>query len=127
MASDFIYTECMHWINQVQAFRKEAQMVKAELLKTGNYRNNFQEAKENISDFMDIIFSIHKDLDMTEELILTSLNNGRIYWAGQNNTYNLTKIDPIEINLFDRMKNNYNAIIELQRAVTLFLSAQVVA
>jgi len=120
MTIGYIYKECMYWVSQIQSIRNELERIKGELR---------LDAKEHAEAglkkrFMEDIALLSGSLDMTEIVLLTSLNNGTTYWAGNNHTYDAPRINPCENDLFDRMKNIYDTHIELHRSVIRFLSSQ---
>jgi hypothetical protein len=120
MTIGYIYKECMYWVSQIQSIRNELERIKAEL------RLNAKEhaAAGPKKGFMEDIALLSKNLDMTEVVLLASLNNGTTYWAGNNHTYDTPRITPCENDLFDRMKNIYDDHIELHRSLIRFLSSQ---
>jgi hypothetical protein len=120
MTIGYIYKECMYWVSQIQSIRNELERIKAEL------RLNAKEhaATGAKKGFMEDIALLSKNLDMTEVVLLASLNNGTTYWAGNNHTYDTPRITPCENDLFDRMKNIYDDHIELHRSLIRFLSSQ---
>ena len=120
MTVGYIYKECMYWVSQIQSIRNELERIKAEL------RSNAEEHAEGGQNrrFMEDIALLSRNLDMTEVVLLASLNNGTTYWPGNNHTYDTPRITPCENDLFDRMKNIYDAHIELHRSLTRFLSGE---
>jgi transcriptional antiterminator len=119
MTIGYIYKECMYWVSQIQSIRNELERIKEE------FRLNAEEhagagSKKRI---MEDIALLSTSLDATEVILLTSLNNGTTYWAGNNNTYDTPRIAPCENELLNRMKSIYDAHIELHRSLIRFLSA----
>ena len=120
MTIGYIYKECMYWVSQIQSIRNELERIKAGLK---------LDAKEHAEvgpkrRFMEDIDLLSRSLDATEFVLLASLNNGTTYWAGNNHTYDTPRTTPCENDLFDRMKNIYDAHIELHRSLTRYLSGQ---
>ena len=122
MTIGFIYKECMYWVSQIQSIRNEMERIKAELRDKAKSKNEAYSAYGFSGD----IASLSKNLDVTEAILLASLNNGTTYWAGNNQTYDTPKIAPCKNELFDRMRDIYDAHIELHRSVINFLSGQMV-
>lgn len=120
MTIGYIYKECMYWVSQIQSIRNELERIKAEL------RLHEEEHAESGSArrFMEDIDLLSRNLDAMEVVLLTSLNNGTTYWAGNNHTYDTPRITPCENELFDRMKGIYDAHIELHRSLIRFFSRQ---
>jgi hypothetical protein len=120
MTIGYIYKECMYWVSQIQSIRNELERIKAE------FRLGAKEHAETglKGKLREAIALLSKSLDMTEVVLLTSLNNGTTYWAGNNHTYDTPRITPCENDLFDRMKNIYNANIELHRSLISLLSGR---
>ena len=120
MTIGYIYKECMYWVSQIQSIRNELERIKAEL------RLGAKEHAETglKGKFTEDIALLSKSLDITEVVLLTSLNNGTTYWAGNNHTYDTPRITPCENDLFDRMKNIYNAHIDLHRSLISLLSGR---
>jgi hypothetical protein len=120
MTIGYIYKERMYWVSQIQSVRNELERIKAELrLDTGEHVETGPKNK-----FMEDIAVLSRSLDTTEFVLLASLNNGTTYWAGNNHIYDTPRTTPCENELFDRMKNIYDAHIELHRSLIRFLSGQ---
>ena len=120
MTIGYIYKERMYWVSQIQSVRNELERIKAELrLDMGEHVETGPKNK-----FMEDIAVLSRSLDTTEFVLLASLNNGTTYWAGNNHTYDTPRTTPCENDLFDRMKNIYDAHIELHRSLSRFLSGQ---
>ncbi|MDP4129121.1 MAG: hypothetical protein Q8918_12370 [Bacteroidota bacterium] len=120
MTIGYIYKERMYWVSQIQSVRNELERIKAELRL--NLGEDIETGPKN--KFMEDIAVLSRSLDTTEFVLLASLNNGTTYWAGNNHTYDTPRTTPCENDLFDRMKNIYDAHIELHRALARFLSGQ---
>jgi hypothetical protein len=110
----------MYWVSQIQSIRNELERIKTEL------RLHAEEHAESglKRRFMEDIALLSKNLDMTEAVLLASLNNGTTYWAGNNHTYDTPRITPCENDLFDRMKDIYDSHIELHRSLIRSLSGR---
>jgi|GEM_PF-1070926 len=120
MTIGYIYKECMYWVSQIQSIRNELERIKAELR-----LNSEEHADAGLKRrFIEDIAQLSRSLDTTEVMLLTSLNNGTTYWAGNNHTYDTPRITPCENDLFDRMKDIYDAHIELHRSLISFFSGQ---
>lgn len=116
--ASIFYKGRMHWLNEIQLFRKDLQRMKCEvnMLQVDIERN--KDAGVQIQLFKDSIQQIDVDLDYTEKSILFSLNNGKTYWVDTNgNTFHPSAAAKIENDLFDRMKNSYINLIELSRSI----------
>lgn len=111
----------MHWLSQIQSIRNEVERIKPEFRAWPLVQKESPKRKQSL---LEEAWQLDELLNATEALLLASLNNGTIYWAGRHQTYDTPKIDPRENELFDRMKNIYDTYIELLRSATVLLSAQ---
>jgi hypothetical protein len=123
MIEGFLYKESMHWVSQIQVIRNELKRVNAEL----KIVQPDQAGKEYRIRFMKEIWELGQTLDRAEAILLAGLNNGTIYWAGHNHTYDAPRVDPCKDEIFDLMKHIYNTYVELQRSITGFVSGQPVS
>ncbi|HVY74539.1 MAG TPA: hypothetical protein VG890_06900 [Puia sp.] len=121
MSNDFFYRRSMHWLSQIQSIRNEVERIKPEFRTWSLVQKDSPKRKQSL---LEEAWQLDELLNATEALLLASLNNGTIYWAGHHQTYDTPKIDPRENELFDRMKNIYDTYIELLRSATVLLSAQ---
>ena len=117
MSMEFIYKECLHWISQIQCIRNELDRVKTQLKESVN----LPEARKEKAILSESINGLSSNLDNAEAILLASLNNGTIYWAGHSQTYDTPKISPCENDIFDRMKIIYSEYVELQRSMVQFI------
>ena len=125
MLSDILYKECMNWLNEVQLFRKGLGHSK-EALDKMVVKKPLNSSSEEVKKFYTSICEVGTKLKATEEKILCSLNNGKMFWRGPYENLSSSDRHNNDGNeLFDLMKNNYNILIELQRSINRFLSAEV--
>lgn len=124
MLTNVLYKECMNWLNEVHLFRKGLNHSKDALnqMVAENPRNT---SSEEVKKFYTAIHEVGAGLKATEEKILCSLNNGKMFWRGPYENLSSSGHGDVDENeLFDLMKTNYNVLIELQRSINRFLSAE---
>lgn len=123
MLTNILYKECMNWLNEVQLFRRGLEQSKDALNQISSSSPEMKECEE-IKSYYASIREVGEGLKATEERILCSLNNGKMFWRGPyENLYSGETGRNDGNELFDLMKNNYNLLIELQRSINRFLSA----
>jgi len=120
MIIDVLYKESMYWISQFQTFRNESEMIKKSILHSGANIDLCDKAK--IDELLRCIVVFNERLDDTEEIILSSINNGTTYWPDRCKTCDFSKKAKSTDELFDRVKGNYNDFIEMQRSASYFLN-----
>lgn len=120
MITDPLYKESMYWISQFQTFRNESEMIKKSLLH-GDLIGSDLCDKAKIDQLLQSIVVFNEHLDDTEEMILSSINNGTTYWPGLYHACDFPKKAKSTDELFDRVKLNYNDFIELQRSASSLL------
>lgn len=119
-----LYKECMNWLNEVQLFRRGLEQSK-EALNQMVIEYGKSDDNDKINNFYQRIQEVGSGLRATEERILCSLNNGKMFWRGPYENISSSASRPNDGNeLFDLMKDNYNLLIELQRSINCFLSSK---
>ena len=120
MIVDVLYKESMYWISQFQTFRNESEMIKKSLLHSDLAGSDSWD-KAKIDELLQSIVVFNENLDDTEEIILSSINNGTTYWPGVYHSCDFPKKAKSTDELFDRVKFSYNDFLELQRSASFLL------
>lgn len=118
----YLYKEYLQWINQIQLFRRQLTDIKLEVLK--DQHSGLIKDNEKAKLILATVLEIGWELDNTDYLILTSLNNERLIWDGKYNNFNVFSNNngDQELCLFTRMERHFNTLLKLQKEVTVFLS-----
>ncbi len=123
MKSEILYKESLNWLHEVQLFRKGLSQLN-QALKESMAGADPPVTNEKICSLLGNIRDVNSNLSKTEERILESLNNGKMYWRGPNENLYCSSGEIKDNELLDLMKNNYNQLIELQRSINRFLNEQ---
>lgn len=118
------YKAYLQWINQVQVLRTELMDIKFEVFNSVKNLKLLNQIKAD--SMLSMVHQINNDLDITDYIILSSLNTAKLIWSGKYNHFGKNNINEYDWkqSIFARLKKHFTEVLNLQESVIELLSAQ---